>query len=174
MLLDGAVAAVAVWLLRQGEIAGHDRLLGWIVAGASGSAVLRLRVLDFGRGEDSRPVGVATVYEPVRSLIEQQIDARSAECQTEWINYKLLPVLERAQIDPHRLADFLIDYLKGLPRLDPDRLKRETAYIVQTRDGPQSDRIKREAIARHAISVGAFRLLQRFRELAEGTRDPVD
>ena len=171
VLLDGAVGAAAVWLL-HGVIRGFDNLLGWTVAGACGSAFVRLRILEWGRGDEARPVGIATAYEPVRALIEEQIDKRSAECQTEWINYTLLPALERAQTPPARLADFLIDYLKA-SRLGARKVDDEKTYIVRVRDGGETDKIKRERLVRHAVSLRAFRLLKRFQQLTEGEREPV-
>jgi hypothetical protein len=58
-------------------------------------------------------------------------------------------------------------------RLDARKLDTEKAYIVSVRDGSDTDKIKRERLARHAISLQAFRLLNRFRQLAEGKRKPV-
>jgi hypothetical protein len=52
-------------------------------------------------------------------------------------------------------------------------LEDEKAYIVGVRDGTDSDKIKRDRLVRHAISLEAFRLLNRFKQLAEQTRRPV-
>jgi hypothetical protein len=76
---------------------------------------------------------------------------------------------------PAELADFLIDYIKGLPPHNTlrQRLDEERAYIVGVRDGHETDKIKRETLARHAVSLEACRLLNRFKQLAEGKRKPV-
>ena len=62
----------------------------------------------------------------------------------------------------------MIDYLKALPRMSAGRKEREIAYLKQIRDESQEDKVKREALVRHAaIELGAFRLLDDFRALAE-------
>jgi hypothetical protein len=109
------------------------------------------------------------VYEPVRGFVEKQIDTRSAESQSEWINYELIPALERDEVDPAELAAFVIDYLNGLPRWSATRKTREIEYIESVRDGDDPPRTKREILVRHAASeLGAFRLLDRFKSLATG------
>jgi hypothetical protein len=133
--VEGAIGAAAIGIARHNHLYGNDAFLGWVAAGASASAIVRVRVLDLGRGEESRPIGLATFYEPLRRLIEDQIDQRSAECQTEWINFTLQPTLEREQTPPAQLAAFILGYLRGLP----DRARRQKAddiaYIEGIRDG---------------------------------------
>lgn len=165
IFLEMAIGVAAVALLQSTGIPGSNELWGWLTAGASGPAIVRLRVLDIGKGAGERPLGPATVYEPLRGLIEDQIDRRSAEEQALWISRELLPALERKQPDPADLADLVIDYIRGRRGLETDEREREIHYIEEIRDGSQPPHVKREAIARHAAAtLGAFRLLNRFKE----------
>lgn len=81
VVLEIAIGAFAVGLLRAMKIEGWDQLWGWAIAGASGPAIARLRVLDFGKGDDARPFGIAAAYERVRAFIEARIDRCSAQRQ---------------------------------------------------------------------------------------------
>ena len=72
--LEFGLGLLAVGLLRSTDAAVSDEVWAWIAAGAGAPAVARLRVFDLGKGEASRPIGIATAYEPVREFIEEQID----------------------------------------------------------------------------------------------------
>jgi len=166
LLLEAAIGVAALALLRSSGIPASEELWGWLAAGASGPAIVRLRVLEVGKGAQERPIGPATLYEPLRGLIEDQIDRRSAEEQALWISRELLPTLERHQPDPADLADLVIDYLRGRRGLDTAQREKEVQYVEGIRDGTQSAQVKRESIARHAAAeLGAFRLLDRFKEV---------
>jgi len=162
IVLEVGVGLLAVGIIRAAHIAGWNHAWGWIAAGAAGPAVVRLRVLELGK--DGPPVGPATLYEPLRRLLEDQIDGRSAECQTTWLNYEILPALSRAGPTPTQLATYAIDYLNSLPRMDQSIRALEIAWFEGIRDsGSVSDRVKLETMARHlVIDLKAHRLLQRF------------
>jgi hypothetical protein len=171
LLLEAGLGLIAVGLFRATHAEASDHFLGWVAAGAAAPAIVRLRFLDYGKGAEARPIGIATAYEPVRDLVEDQLHKRSSERQMVWINAELLPALERDNVDPATLASYAIDYLKGLTHLDPIERQKEIDYIKQIRDSDQEPRIKRETLARHTVhELGAFRVLDQFMPSREPRR----
>ena len=165
LLLEIGVGIVAMVIIRHADPKAANNPLAWIAAGAAGPAVMRLRVLDL----DRRPIGIATAYEPVRGLLEDQIDRRTAECLATWINYKMLPRFGRLRVTPAELTAYAIDFVKGRYRVSSRELQYEIEWLDRARDGNQPDEVKIDLIVRHvALELGGYRLLERYLSEREG------
>lgn len=170
LVVEFGVGAAAIGLFRLTDAAFADELLGWIVAGSAGPAIVRFRFIDFGVGQDSRPVGLATLYEPLRAFIEGQLDDASANKQSEWVNEMLLPTLEAKNVKAHDLGQQLNDYYAGLERLSTTDRIGEQQFVSDTLSGEGSEAVKRETLVRRAIEVDSYRVLRRLQKRGRQVR----
>jgi hypothetical protein len=133
----------------------------WIAAGAAGPAAVRLRVVELGRGESAQPFGLASVYDPVRGFLEEQLDDIGAEQQSRWIHHDVLPRLRDAVDGPAHVANRLREYIGGLRRLtDAERLAERQHIDQVVSDAGTTPDEKLELLVLRACQIRAFRTVK--------------
>jgi hypothetical protein len=147
--VDGAIAAA--W---AGEVGG------WVIAGGAGPAVARMRVVTIGKGEDARPLGIATVYEPLRDYIENEIDDIGATQESVWLYQTVLPTLKAKGTSPQNVADRLSTYVLSRSRLTEAEKTAERDFIAQTLadSSPPDDKVS--ALILRARRLRAYKLIR--------------
>ncbi len=143
------------------DSAWSDGIYTWIVAGAAGPAAVRLRVVELGRGESAQPFGLASVYDPVRSFLEDQLDDIGAERQSRWVHQDVVPRLQAAVVEPAHVGKRLKEYIRGLRRFTDAQKVGERQFI----DGVVSDATtttgeKIETLVLIACRLRAFRTVK--------------
>jgi hypothetical protein len=161
LVLEGLAGAAAYWVLQKTTDSDWvESFWGWILAGGAAPVVLRFRWITFGSGDNARPIGLASVYEPIRDMLERQIDDIGATDQAEWIQRRVLPRIQ--QMSPQDVAGWLRDYVFGLGRLNLSERAQETEFISNTlTETNSSEDDKRLAFIHRAIDLGAWRLVRR-------------
>jgi hypothetical protein len=160
LLLEFGIGVVAIAIIRASDKDLGEHVLTWVAAGAAGPAAARLRVADL----EKRPIGLATVYEPVRAFIEEHLDRRSAEQLTSWLNARILPRLLRASPQPTSLAEYVVDYVNGLGTMSAATRRTEIDWLRGVPlDGSLNANAQLETLARHiAIELRAYRVLEHY------------
>lgn len=160
--LIGALAAAAVELAT--DVQWPEDLPSWIPSGLAGGlggpAFVRLTVATLGKGEEEKPVGLATFYEPVRNFFETALDDIGASEQTKWLHDRCLPALRQRNVPPDSVGDRLKTYVKALTRLSAAEKATELKFIEDTlNDTTATDDDKIEALLLRALALRAFRMI---------------
>lgn len=160
LAFEALIGIISVSIIQRTAVTFGNSFVGWLAAGAAGPAVVRLRLLTLGRDEEARPVGLATVYEPIRDFIERQVDDIGADEQARWLREEIVPRLHHEGRDAAFVAVRLRTYVLGLARLTPvERLAETTSIEGILSDPGASDDEKVEILLERAVTLRAFRTI---------------
>lgn len=163
----GVAGAALVTLPATGPLSSlPDWLTVGLGGGLAGPAVARMTIATVGKGSDAIPIGVASLYEPVRDAIEEQIEVIGADAQSAWINDFVLPRIRKKELTPESVGHQLRDYVRGLSAKRVTDKAAEIAWIDSTVADPTVDSDdKIEALIRRAIGeLRAYRTVDRLLE----------
>lgn len=165
LLLEGAIGALAAGAVQVATGGALGGLPDWLAAGVGGGLAgpgfVRMPIVTIGKGEDQRSIGPATLYEPIRSYIEDQLDDIGANEQQKWIHREVIPRLAKAGTTPDQVANRLKTYVRGLTRLKETDILAEIKYIedviADSKSGPAE---KIEALLLRALKLRAYRTIE--------------
>lgn len=163
-----AAAAIGAAIVARGAVPSEEAagLPGWLVVGLAGGvggpAFLRLTLITFGKDAQATPIGLSSVYEPIRNFFERQLDEIGADAQTAWMQQKVLPTLKQNGIVPSVVARQLGTYVQSLSRLaDAEKLDNLTWIKNTANDSLTTDDQKIETLLFRALALGARRSIER-------------
>jgi hypothetical protein len=167
VLLEAGIGAAGWAIISHAEPAWKHDVLAWIAAGATGPALARARVIDFGEKERATPIGLAMVYEPLRDLISKALKDIGSNAEIDWLYEEVIPGLNRATVPPRLIGDRTKHWIKTCGRFDEPEIVAESNFIEDTLDEAQSDDLRRELIVLRAANLGAYRLVRRLHDSAK-------
>ena len=133
----------------------------WIVAGATGPAIARMKIVSLGRGEHERAFGLAHFYEPVRDHVEDQIDDIGATEEARWLHEEVLPTLVEAGATPDDVGRQFQEWIRLRTNMSETTRLREIEYVDEVLGDARSEDAQRiEALVTRACSVGAHRMVE--------------
>jgi hypothetical protein len=165
LLLEVGIGVLAMLILKALDATDVEkyRPAGWIVVGAAGPTVARLRIIDVGSADDPTPFGLAAFYEPVRDAIAKQLDDIGAAALARHVKEDLLPLIHRAEVEPKDISDRYTIWMRGSDRFDKLAEYEELKFIETTLDGSQAANVQRELLVYRALDLGAHRVLRDLR-----------
>lgn len=161
--LEVVIGLLAMRIAISAKPAYEHQAFAWIVAGASGPALVRSRIIDVGPPGSTKPAGLAAAYEPFRDWIAARLDDIGAAAQSLWLNEELLPTLARHNKEPLDIANRLMRWVEGSERFTPVATSRQRAWVRKTLRDSQPADIKREQLVIRAVELKAYRVLRDLR-----------
>lgn len=136
--------------------------LGGLAVGIAVPAVLRMRFATI-RISPSRewPIGVATLYEPLRNTLERQIDDIGAVHQATWVDVTVLPILA-SKTTPAAVVARAKLYVDGRTLLTADERAMAAAEFDNALSAPVDNADRMRAIVHILLELRAQRFLDSF------------
>jgi hypothetical protein len=152
----GAIA-YAVFATTPG-LTGISQWIRAILAGFTGSAILRLQLAVSGKGR-SRGIGPGVVYQNFCRKVDANIDDIGGVAQSNWITYRVLPTLQYLSVAA--VVEQTETYLNNLSRLTDRQRQAITTFIHDTAsEDSTSDQQKRRALVQRVIDEGGTRFIK--------------
>lgn len=152
----GAIA-YAIFTTTPG-LAGISLWIRAILAGFTGSAILRLQLAVNGKGR-SRAVGPAVAYQYLCSRVDANIDDIGGVAQSRWITDRVLPTLQFLTVTA--VVEQTETYLNNLTRLTEKQRHAITKFIQDTaEEHSTSDEQKRRVLVQRIIDEGGRRFIE--------------
>jgi hypothetical protein len=165
VFLEVGIGLAAMLILKAADAGTAEEYppLAWIIAGAAGPAIARIRIIDLGSSDDPTPFGLAAFYEPVRDWIAKQLDDIGAAALTRQVREDLLPLFNRAEVPPKDIGAHYMLWMQCSDRFSGFEEVDEQKYIDSTLTGSDPVHVQREVLVLRAVKLGAHRVLRDLR-----------
>lgn len=162
--LDAGIGVAAVTIIGT---AGRPEWLTGVVAGIAGASLVRWQVSIPGEAGETRDVGIARAYDPLRAYFETTIIEIGAVEQQRWISETVLPQLTGAGVSVVNVADRIRWYVGAMSELDDDARHATLAFIDATIADAAPDEIKIQLLILHVITeLRGYRVVKSFAKAA--------
>lgn len=150
------VIAYAVFSTTPGLL-GIPLWIRAVLAGFTGSAILRLQLAVNGKGR-SRAIGPGSAYQNLCGKIDAIIDDLGGIAQSSWISDQVLPTLRCLPVVA--VVEQTETYLNNLSRLTLKQRQEINKFIHDTEKESTSDDQKRRVLVQRIIDEGGTRFIQ--------------
>jgi hypothetical protein len=159
LFFEGGWGAIAyVVLTTTPGLAGISVWIRAILAGFTGSAILRLQLAVNGKGR-SRAVGPGAAYQHLCRAVDANIDDIGGVAQSRWITDRVLPALQYLSVVT--VVEQTETYLNNLNRISDSKRQAINKFIHDTAEEQStSDDQKRRVLVQRIIDEGGRRFIQ--------------